>query len=132
MESFGVSRVELEAMKIGLQQRLSVELLGAGVETSYDALTQSVIFALRGFVWAEKESVRHQEAKYPRDWWQALKERWFPKWLLDKYPVDYHVITIDVKAIYPTFKQAIPSYESRLIIQRYDDFSSNYWKDGND
>lgn len=24
---------------------------------------------------------------YPADWWQAFKERWFPQWLLKRYPV---------------------------------------------
>ena len=27
--------------------------------------------------------------KYPADWWQAFKERWFPKWLKRKHPVKY-------------------------------------------
>lgn len=34
------------------------------------------------------------EEKYPADWWQALKERWAPKWLLEKYPVQYKIISI--------------------------------------
>jgi hypothetical protein len=25
--------------------------------------------------------------RYPSDWWQAFKERWFPKWLLKQFPV---------------------------------------------
>jgi len=30
----------------------------------------------------------HEEVfEYPTDWWQAFKERWFPKWLLNRYPV---------------------------------------------
>lgn len=29
------------------------------------------------------------EAKYPADWWQAFKERWFPHWLLEYYPVKF-------------------------------------------
>jgi len=27
--------------------------------------------------------------RYPVDWWQAVKERWFPPWLLRRYPVRY-------------------------------------------
>lgn len=34
--------------------------------------------------------------KYPADWWQAFKERWFPKrWANVKYK------KVDVKALYP-------------------------------
>jgi hypothetical protein len=131
MDRADVTRVELEAMKIGMEQVVSSELLDARVGYQRD-LFGNIRFALRGFVWAEKDSVQRQEIKYPRDWWQAFKERWFPKRLLEKYPVDYHVVTLDVRAIYPTFKQALPNYEHRLIIQRHDDFSSNYWKDVND
>jgi len=25
----------------------------------------------------------------PKDWWEHLKERWFPKWALKKWPVRY-------------------------------------------
>ena len=27
--------------------------------------------------------------KCPATWWQHFKERWFPQWLLEKYPVQY-------------------------------------------
>ena len=121
--------VELEALQIGLQQSITGEFLNAGVEFVQDVLTDRIKIAIRGFVWAEKESVRQQDIKYPRDWWQAFKERWFPAWLLRKYPVDYHHITIDVRAIYPDFKQAMPEYTSRLMIQRSDGFSSDYWRE---
>jgi hypothetical protein len=33
--------------------------------------------------------------KWPNDWWQAFKDRWFPKFLLDRYPVEYKTISID-------------------------------------
>jgi hypothetical protein len=32
--------------------------------------------------------------RYPRDWWEAFKERWFPRFLLRRYPVQYVVIDI--------------------------------------
>ncbi len=126
----GLSReVQLEAIRIGLESRISDEmLLGTSVKVIQDVLYNQVRVAVRGFVWAESESVQRTEIKYPRDWWQAFKERWFPKWLLEKYPVDYHHITVDVKAIYPDFKQALPEYTSRLIVQRYDGFTSDYQK----
>jgi len=37
--------------------------------------------------------------RMPIDWWQAFKERWFPKIILKKWPVKYK--RIDVKAYYP-------------------------------
>jgi hypothetical protein len=29
------------------------------------------------------------DIKYPRDWLEALKERWFPKYILERWPVCY-------------------------------------------
>jgi hypothetical protein len=33
--------------------------------------------------------------KYPRDWWQAFKERWFPAWAIRRWPVAYEHIDVD-------------------------------------
>ncbi len=30
--------------------------------------------------------------KYPSDWWQALKERWFPKWMKQRWPIKYNEV----------------------------------------
>ncbi|MBN1605857.1 MAG: hypothetical protein JW940_04455 [Polyangiaceae bacterium] len=39
---------------------------------------------------------------FPADWWQALKERWAPKWLLRRWPVRRRVF--DALAFYPTMR----------------------------
>lgn len=46
------------------------------------------------------------EYSYPADWWQATKERWFPRWLLRRYPVRLKrvgggKIAVDVHALFP-------------------------------
>lgn len=42
--------------------------------------------------------------KWPADWWQALKERWFPGWLLRWFPVEYESIYVNR----PFFKAVCP------------------------
>lgn len=42
---------------------------------------------------------RVKEIRYPLDWWQAVKERWFPKLFLRRWPVQYHIWKIDF--LYP-------------------------------
>lgn len=37
--------------------------------------------------------------RYPADWWQAVKARFFPQWLLHWWPVAYTVN--DVRLLYP-------------------------------
>jgi len=33
--------------------------------------------------------------KWPKDWWHAFKDRWFPAFLLRRWPVQYEEIDID-------------------------------------
>jgi len=43
------------------------------------------------------------EEKWPADWWQAIKDRWFPEWLLSRWPVRYKTVSIHetiYKAVY--------------------------------
>lgn len=39
--------------------------------------------------------------RYPSDWWQACKERWFPAWLTHRYPVKYTERRLTTHLIYP-------------------------------
>ena len=41
------------------------------------------------------------EVKYPLDWWQSFKERWFPKWVLRRWPVRYHYEKWEACAMLP-------------------------------
>ena len=41
---------------------------------------------------------------YPEDWWQAFKARWFPRWMLRRWPAKWVRISIDKYAVYPEFK----------------------------
>ena len=62
--------------------------------------------SLRDYVWGHH--IGTQEIKYPRDWVEAFKERWFPKFLLTKYPVQYKICRIDTHTLYPNYKPALP------------------------
>jgi hypothetical protein len=43
---------------------------------------------------------RIDEIKYPSNWWEAFKERWFPRVLLKRFPVDYENWKLEIH--YPT------------------------------
>jgi len=49
--------------------------------------------------------------RYPKTWKDSFKERWFPKLLLNKYPVKY--VEIDIKALYPEL--SIP--KERMVLE---------------
>lgn len=50
--------------------------------------------------------------EYPKDWWQAFRNRWFPNWWLKKHPVEYRKISLDMAV-----NCAIPkNYGTRFIL----------------
>lgn len=44
----------------------------------------------------------------PADWWQHVKQRWFPAWALARWPVRTAVIALPVRTIYPALQTKIP------------------------
>jgi hypothetical protein len=57
-------------------------------------VADELIIGLRAYIAAlpfDKICIYH---KYPKDWWEALKERWFPEWAKKRWPVEYVVIDI--------------------------------------
>jgi hypothetical protein len=48
-----------------------------------------------------------KEHSYPRTWWDAFKERWFPKWAKRRWPVDYRRVKISGEIIYPDLTKEI-------------------------
>lgn len=36
----------------------------------------------------------HVDHSCPENWWEAFKERWFPDWILRRWPLKYKVIRI--------------------------------------
>lgn len=54
-------------------------------------------------------------ASYPRDWWQAVKQRWFPFWILRRWPVEYTQII----AIHKFPEAEIPSLGKEFVHLEY-------------
>lgn len=44
----------------------------------------------------ERVVVRH-----PSDWWQAFKERWFPRWMKRRWPVRMTIVEVEKAGLYP-------------------------------
>ncbi len=115
----------LEKIRIGLLKVVSEELVDASVDYTMGWMTNSVNFAIRGYVWGESEKVQRQTIKYPANWIEAIKDRWLPRSLRKIYPVKYHCVDIDVTAIYPKFNPIVPGIEYRLVINRDDTFEES-------
>lgn len=119
--------VFLERLRFGILSKMPKDLLDVDVDIVKDTFTDDVIAQVKGFVWAEQKSIQHQEIVYPIDWREAFKERWFTEWMKKRWPVRYKRVVLDVKAIYPTFRPAVPKEQCVLHIQRYE---KNKWETG--
>lgn len=48
-------------------------------------MIQATIKDLNDSKWVQREF------RCPADWWEAFKDRWFPKWALKRWPVEWEV-----------------------------------------
>lgn len=88
-----IKTVTLEKFKFEVRYTLQ-----KGMPDSY--LEDFIVANIEGYVYSQ-DAGKKVEFKYPSNWKESFKERWFPKWLLSKYPVVYTVKTFEVKATYP-------------------------------
>ena len=58
------------------------------------------------------EQLEYKEIKYPCDWWQALRERWFPVEWLERHPVVYTTVVFDARFLYPSLKSNEPQFRA--------------------
>lgn len=87
------------------------------------AVPQSIdvmVMQLTGWVTGE----RINEIKYPLDWWEHFRQRWFPKFLLEKYPVKFRIYKIDVQ--YPEDGSAKVRIYDSLRSKGYPHFEGEY------
>jgi hypothetical protein len=110
--------IQLEKLQIGCEFRISKK-----VDANY--FDDMVAYRIKGYVWSQ-DAGKKVEFKYPADWWQAFKERWFKGWFLKNYPVKYTHKEFQVKATYPDL--IVQSHEPimRLIETTYTDDFYNY------
>jgi hypothetical protein len=53
--------------------------------------------------------------RFPRDWWQAFKAQFFPRWLLKWCPVQLDEWQVKVDVIYPLIK--LPEQDKRFAVK---------------
>lgn len=127
--SVGIERIRLDKITFGQNVRIGAEVL-VGCAITPELLIQKTVtdmlLALRQDVFAQKiEEVSHS---YPSDWWQAFKARWFPNWLLRRYPVTTTTFRLTASALYP--KIAFPDgtmYMEKIVNAGGDGTGSGRW-----
>jgi hypothetical protein len=68
-----------------------------GPERAFDF--DGYMMRLCAYVWGTVDSEERHE--FPATWWDAVKQRWFPKWALRRWPVNLTVVSVRRGIIYP-------------------------------
>ena len=104
----------LERYQFGVGQRFSRTRLTAianvDLSTAIDYDLDALQVKLVANVLTERLTV--VETRHPADWWEAIKDRWFPAWALRRWPVRWAVFRLDPLVHYPT----IPLPDHRGIL----------------
>ena len=101
---------------VGAIQALPKGVYDADVRLTWPPNMDALIMKMRAFVLGEEGD--KIEISYPEDWWQAVRERWLPKWWIKKYPVKYKEHYITPQTIYPHFRISIPEKRVLKLIHR--------------
>ena len=75
-----------------------------------ELLTGDLMLGLRVFLARENLEAVERSVEYPATWWDAFKGRWFPGWVLLRWPVRHTRVTVRLErwAGYPQANVAWP------------------------
>lgn len=108
-----VRKVDLERFTYAVTRRVQSTILkNLAVEPHawYDHMGDVMVFELQSHIAGQ----RLPEIRHPSNWWQAVKERWAPKWFLGRWPVEHTVY--DAKVLYPDV--ALPQQRHFVVFER--------------
>lgn len=80
-----------------------------------DSTLQTHVMQIVTYLWGKVN--KEVAVKYPADWKEAFKERWYPKWLLKRYPVVYVDYVIKAYELYPDIVVPNKSYSIVLAVE---------------
>lgn len=88
------------------------------VDNLFDAFTVSIVGSVPG---KRDDAVR---ISHPKTWIDAVKLRWFPKWILKKYPAQMQSHVIERGCTYPTIKICQDDHYPMAFMQQV---TLDYW-----
>ena len=119
--SIGIERLNLEVARVRQQCMLDDHtLISMDVQEWREEAMRSMVLAIIASVASKKYEFK--AVRFPSDWWQALKHRFFPLWLQKKFPVQWDEYKAEACAYYPTIeipdKAAFVSVVMRKVHER--------------
>ena len=122
--------VTLERMKFAALMYISEELAKdfaiepqVTISSHTSFMYDQIIMRIRQDIFGKQ--LDKVEIRYPADWWQSFKKRFFPDWLLSRYPVNEEIKIIDIILLYPTVN--VPGHEAIMYVDEQTQYSK--WHD---
>lgn len=110
--------IELKAIPFKIWRTLDVRTIAAlrqfQVREYMDNTFNVMVYELDGVIAGRVN--QEVEVKYPKNWWQAVKERFFPKVLIKRYPVEYQVYKLTATECYPEIQ--LKDKQSFVFVQK--------------
>ncbi len=93
-----------------------LELFGEtpDIDAQEEYVYENILLRVKQCVWGRE--MQRQECRWPSNWWQAFKERWFPAWALKRWPVQYMAYVLRARELYPDV--AMPHRSPVVVIDK--------------
>ena len=116
-----IKQIELERMHFAFMQYIREEMAEIFAILAKVSMEQPGQYFADGIVLRVRQDILGREierieCRYPADWWQAVKERFAPKFILNRWPVKYIKHYVDVNVIYPNYRPALKDQEWRFKV----------------
>ena len=120
MVPYEVDGVKLDKLKLYILTYLTRELveeivnppevkISEHVDPYGELIGVQVRYAILG------QEMERVECRWPADWWQAFKARWFPEWAKARWPVREEVRQLVARELYPKVK--LPDREPHIALE---------------
>lgn len=111
-----IDEVFLERMMLASCTEISQDLYlqSPKVQMYEDIARRTVVIQMKGYLWGK--TLEKFDIEYPLDWWQAVKKRFAPAWVLRRWPVKQETNQISLVAYWPTIRHLVPDHTPRLVL----------------
>ena len=117
-DTIDLESVVLEKFRFGFEERLSRQFLDSRVGIEHDVYWGGLLVRISASIMRLADQ-KYYEYSYPDGWLQAFKDRWFPMWLLERFPVRLVEKRIEASVVLSEFHKthAIPDGPTTIHFQ---------------
>lgn len=95
-----VTTLEKCIYAVGLKRyRAEMESCTLTIDQHAEFIADALVFQMRTAVWSKH--LGDHVVRYPANWWQAFKRRFFPHWASSRWPVLETVVVVQAYHDYP-------------------------------